>query len=820
MPINHKNKINRTYVVFLLVAVVTALMAIIAILTTFELDFSWMNSFIEKIITHLSINTGSFLFYVGTTVLSLTYLRKRALLRSVFYFVLGIVWVGTYSSTVGFISNLGSDSFQEAQSFDIREALFWGETFISQLNFELPLKSLILYSVITFTLYALILFFLSVIRIGIEKQSWLQDALASVFILVALYQSLWGALDLFLKNSEAFSRIESNFSNHPPSVTANPKLNVFLYVGESTSVMNMALYGYPRPTTPNLTELEAEQGFVKFSNVFSTHTHTSHSLLEALSIGVGESAQKTIVPIDDQPRVSLVDILDNVNIPTNLYSNQGSTGTWNYASSIVFSNAKRTFSTENRLLGNAADYKIEKPWDHDFFNEEMNLEDLDLHPASMFVFHSYAGHGYYTSNIPEAFRIPVDDYFKKIESTAITGTIDSLKAVEDYDSTVRYIDYAVSNALDLVKLSNSPWVFIYFADHGEAVFPNRGHDSSRFIHEMARVPLIMYFNDAARNTSPFLFQKYSKLSKTNATSTLAQLAPTLLDLFDVKVAIETPPVIGTATIPAPIVIRETQNGITAVNLSTKPLPDTLVDRTDNSTSHFVASRQHEIDGPLICYHRSNTIAKALRGSLVTNCLEIDIVVDDNNTVFAYHPPAKNTGLKLEQIFSAVKNNQKLSFWLDGKNLLSKKSCNDVLDLLTKSLINKPQVLVEFPPGSHSAANEIRTCINDLKSKGFIHPSYYVPTAGVVACSKSLSNGNSIDNSKECQELEADLMAANKSGLFTDFSFDYRGIKAIEASRVADKYNWNTWHITANELKKANPSRFRMVILINDDPNNN
>lgn len=816
--------IQKTRVYFKLricLAVTVVLLAVlIAILTAFDFDFfSKMNSFVEKIITHLSRNSGSYFFYIGTTILSLNYLRRRAWLRATFYFVLGLAWIGTYPSAVVFFSNLGSDSFHEAQSFDIREALFWGETFISQLNFVIGLKSLILYSAIALTLYGLIVAVLRVARIDIGRHSWLQGSLASVFILVALYQSIWGALDLFLGNSETFARIERNFSNSPPSVTANPKLNILLYVGESTSIMNMALYGYPRPTTPKLGELEVERGFIKFSNVFSTHTHTSPSLLEALSIGVGGGGEEIPVPIDGRLRVSLVNVLEKANIPTKLYSNQGETGTWNQASSIIFSNAKRTFSTETRLLGNS-DYKIKKPWDHDFFNEELNLEELDLPPASMVVFHSYAGHGGYASNIPEKFRNPIDDYFKKTEPAAVTGAIDSLKAVEDYDSAIRYIDYAVSNALDLVKRSNSPWVFIYFADHGDAVFPNRGHDSSRFIHEMARVPLIMYFNDAARSATPTLFHKYTELSKTKATSTLAQLAPTLLDLFDVTVAIETPPIIGTATIPAPIVIRETQEGITAVNLSTKPLSGALLDRTDSSTSHFVASRQHDVDGPLICYHRSNTIAKALRGSLVTNCLEIDIVVDDNDIVLAYHPPAKNTGLTLEQIFSAVKANRQLSFWLDGKNLVSKKSCNGLLALLGTSRIDKSQVLVEFPPGSHSAADEIRTCINDLKTKGSIHPSYYVPTGKAVACSKSLSKGkSSIDESKECKELEADLMAANESGLFTDFSFDYAGIKAMEGSRVASKYRWNTWHISASELEKAKPSRFRMVILTNDDPNN-
>ena len=79
-------------------------------------------------------------------------------------------------------------------------------------------------------------------------------------------------------------------------------------------------------------------------------------------------------------------------------------------------------------------------------------------------------------------------------SSAITGNIKSLNEVEHYDSTISYVDFSVSNAIELINSSSAPWVFIYFSDHGESVFSNKGHDSSRFEHEMVRVPLIMFFN--------------------------------------------------------------------------------------------------------------------------------------------------------------------------------------------------------------------------------------------------------------------------------------------------------------------------------------
>ena len=129
--------------------------------------------------------------------------------------------------------------------------------------------------------------------------------------------------------------------------------------------MNMSLYGYPRLTNPNLSKYESrEKGFIKFENVLSTHTHTSPSLLEALSIGIDNTNEN--YPIDKRRRISLIDILEKTDISTEYISNQGSTGTHHQAASIIFNKAKKTFPSNDRLLGNYTYYKLEKPWDHIF----------------------------------------------------------------------------------------------------------------------------------------------------------------------------------------------------------------------------------------------------------------------------------------------------------------------------------------------------------------------------------------------------------------------------------------------------------------------
>ena len=812
---------------FAFMLAITAIVTIVIFGSQVEFRASQLEFIIKKVYEHLIGTTSRWLLYVGAITLAIHYLRQRRWAISTINFFIGVLWIGYYESTIGFVSGLGADSFHEAGAFDIGEALFWFNTFAKQIQFSVSLKLFILYSGIALGFYAAFLY--ASLGYGPLREHFhvLQPVVASIFIATALYQGIGGAVELAYENRRSFENIAEKFENATPSATTNKDINVLLYVGESTSVMNMGLYGYSRNTTPLLNQLaQADESFLKFENIFSTHTHTSPSLLEALSIGLYRNEDK--LPITDRRRISIVDILNAAAVSSELYSNQGQAGTWNFASSIVFKNAgKKVFSTDSKALGNA-DYKLKKPWDHEFFGAQLRTEDLNQKSSALVVFHSYAGHGGYALNIPPSFRDLVDKKYSALNHKAVTGQIvslpfiyKSLQPIEEYDSAIKYIDFAVFSAIEKVKSSTQPWVFLYFADHGDAVFPNRGHDSSRFIHEMARVPFVIYFNAAARAAYPDLFQKYTRLSKTNNIGTLAQLPSTIFDLLGVVLdpAIESLPVMGAPTTPLPILIRQTADGVTAVNLSSQPLTSPLIDRTDSATQHFVAANSIAENTPAICYHRSNTIAKALRGSLVTNCLEMDIMVDKEDAILAYHPPAENTDLSLGDIFAAVKSNQKLAFWLDGKNLNSRKTCDGLQTFLAKETPAESMgVLVEFPTGSHIVATEIADCLGALIKMDKVHTSYYVPTGTAVDCSEQLATGKAFETVDSCVALQKDLLAVKETDLFTDISFDYAGVRAIEELEFLTNFSWNTWHVKAADLTQISPTRFRMIILTNDDPN--
>lgn len=583
-----------------------------------------------------------------------------------------------------------------------------------------------------------------------------------------------------------------------------------------------------RDTTPNLTALKKHNsGLIVFHNVLSTHTHTSSSLLEALSIAIAED--ENVLPITERKRISIIDIFAKSGITPTLYSNQGQTGSWNLTSSIIFKNANRNFSINSKYVGNV-DYRIKRPLDHEYFDSKVSgLFTREVSKRQLIFLHSYAGHGGnggYLPYIPQSFHEHVDTRFKNLDPQAIVGRDIASESVEQYDSAIKYVDYAISKQIEQIETMSEPIVFIFFSDHGEAVYAGRGHDSARFIHEMARIPFVMYFNKSARTSYSALFKKYLHLASKKRTATLAQFPSTLFDLFGGKIlennVVKLTPIIGEEFIHPPIIVRRTTEGTTYidVNINTKNSaernPATFFKRNDEATDIFVASSNKKQSTTSVCYHGSNTIGKARRGSLIADCLEFDVVVDNKGEISVYHPGAEDVGLRLEAIASIAEAN-KLALLIDGKNIQAKTTCSSLSTALQSIHYKEKPILIEFPTDAYKNKSEISECAQNLQRKGYF-TSYYVSTEKAINCSAALLKGRSFQSVSDCEKLKNDMTLAFESGLFTDFSFDYDGIRAIEEIDIAQRLKWNTWNVAPKSFGAIDANRFRMVILSNKDPN--
>jgi glucan phosphoethanolaminetransferase (alkaline phosphatase superfamily) len=268
------------------------------------------------------------------------------------------------NSILSYLSGLGADSFLEIQSFDVVEAFGFLKTLkvvIVPNRFDFGYKAYLLL-VVLFTVAMLII---KLYSLSTRTQTLLSLSLVAIPIVVLGIEMT----SIMKDNTEAQAHMVENFvSDGPIEISRKQReLKLVVFIGESTSIMNLGIYGYFRNTTPKLQEIsENDSRFLKFNNVFSTHVHTVESLLEALSISnvVGDEA---IQPIENRKRLLLIDILNKAEIETHLVSNQPRSGSWNMAGPILFERATSAFYSVNERYAGNLEWRFPRPEESLFF---------------------------------------------------------------------------------------------------------------------------------------------------------------------------------------------------------------------------------------------------------------------------------------------------------------------------------------------------------------------------------------------------------------------------------------------------------------------
>jgi len=736
---------------------------------------------------------------------------------------IGSAWLLYAPSLLVWIEHLGSDSFSEAQNFDVAEAL----NFLQSLNQVLRRES-IATTALTVGIGAVIAVagtrgLVLVSGGGFNPSSMPAIAVAGALAVGSMSMQLSPAFAAFRSNSELYQAAYDNFHAHPGArvIPKGPArdLNVVVYLGESTSALNMGIYGYPRQTTPKLAAFQAENdGFLLFHNVFATHVHTAPSLLEALSIGT-HPAQDWL-PIAERRRVSIVDLLNQAGIPSTLISNQGSAGTWNnLASTVVFRNVSdKEFSFNAAWLGEL-EHKASRPLDTIFLPAALDRrQSLRTPGPKLILLHSYAGHGPYLRNIDPRFTPVVDQFIDGIADIAVVGSsiaepANVVRTIQEYDSAIRYIDHSIVTVMQRVRAASHPSVFVYFSDHGDAVYAGRRHDSSRFLHEMARVPFLVYFNDAAARAYPDLLNQFRDAADQRRVSTLAQFPASLLSLFGLEVEGGQYNGVGLDELDAlaPILTRETGAGHSYVRLGDREHPghsvDAPRDATDPYTTLFLANKEMLGSRPALCLQASNTIGKALRGALVADCLWLDLAVQKDGSPVVDPSPAVPPGLGLETM-TDIARGYDLSLWIAARDADAVASCHAISTFFSRDALRRPpKALVMFPSTTQWQGSEMRACADSLRSNG-INTAFEVPAGLAQQCTAALMGG--APGVGPCEELASILGNVAASGVFTDLGFDISVVRSVEKYAAGYGLQFNAWNVSASDIAELPGTVFRMI----------
>lgn len=693
---------------------------------------------------------------------------------------------------------LGTDSYLEANHFGFDEAAFWGGTFIHMVpQFVMPLTKPQVLVICTSVGFSAALY-------AAGRRAPSVSATYAGILVAGFSVVLFFFLTRLHYGKEFADELKAEFSSPSLEATSEHRnVDFLIYIGESITTLNMQVYGYPLPTTPGLVSLQEDPGFLLFSGIRSTHTHTSPSLIDALAILVQG-------PDGSLSKVGIGNALRNANVPSSLFSTQPESGAFSKLRSLVFegmtSDAKTT-SDAGTGVG------INRRLDHTVLEDALNT------PGVVF-FHSYAGHGPYEENIDDDLSTPIATPAISFEGIfgssmpALTRTMTTRNRAA-YDRAITYLDGNLVRAIRSIKHRDKPAALLFFSDHGEAVYANRGHDSSNYIDEMATVPVIAYFNDAYRVHHGDTFARFRASTTFSEIRLLDQIAPSILEVLGlgIRPALFIPSLSSKTPHPRPVIVeRDTLFGrksiSLAIDLSDRPPETSPAGGTPDPTFISLINRKFGAKNS-ICYHRSNSFAKALRGASVTDCLEVDLVVRDKSLDIR-HPPAAITGFTLEDVFGILEGRDK-KIWIDGKNIDQHEACTVLLEFLEANNGRVGEIFVEFPGRTLSAGPAVTDCVRRVASIG-VRTSLYIPS-NASECTQPAVHENG------CIELSMLIDEAVRSELFTDLSFDFSNYSAVKSVSSAKSLRWNTWSVRTDTFHMIPREDFDYVIMETySDPN--
>jgi len=403
-------------------------------------------------------------------------------------------------------------AFTLSGAMDILYAITFGGVFtdasfdaIAQTNGSEGLEFIWAYATLENTLIVtvyLAIAFLSLKRVliktSLQRKEKFLVGFAAVMLIVAIQQitmrervfdtmpGVTGVAIDYARNAEGFEfltqhRIERE-TQQPIQAQAefDGAQTYVVVIGESATRNHMSLYGYQRPTTPQLESLQDE--LVVFDNVISAFAQTTPSLSRALTQA---NTQNNLQIVD---AVSLAGVMKNAGFKVWWLSNQQPRRAPFYGIAKV--------ADEHHYVSN------------DFYGVNTDRFDGYLLPyyeqalqdsaeKKVIFLHLMGSHLQYENRYPQETAL-----FNNAEGVSVFGgelTDSKLYYVNGYDNSIHYNDQLLAQFIKQLKQQSGVASLLYFSDHGEEVFAStdfKGHGPDGTTHNMVEVPFVVWRNQA------------------------------------------------------------------------------------------------------------------------------------------------------------------------------------------------------------------------------------------------------------------------------------------------------------------------------------
>jgi heptose-I-phosphate ethanolaminephosphotransferase len=233
----------------------------------------------------------------------------------------------------------------------------------------------------------------------------------------------------------------------------------------------MQIYGYPRETTPLLSE---RSDLIVFDDI------TAPASLTGTSVPIMLTPATPKNPGLFFKYESILGLANSAEFDTYWISNQTKmVNTSNEIAALASEATNRTYKNIGRASA----------------PDENLLPDLESalsqqSKRKLIVLHLLGSHHYYKRRYPNSF-----DVFHNKPSTVKTDNPEVINTINEYDNSIRYTDYVTNRVIEITSNKDIPSCVIYTSDHGEylsTTHRKNGHGYPDAITPEAEIPLIIW----------------------------------------------------------------------------------------------------------------------------------------------------------------------------------------------------------------------------------------------------------------------------------------------------------------------------------------
>lgn len=366
-----------------------------------------------------------------------------------------------------------------------------------------------------------------------KKSSLLAFALICVCCIVNLHAwTVWkdGPIARFWEISQydVPSDLKSYYSH--PQLTYTEKqdlpLNVVLIIGESFTRCHSSLYGYDKPTNPQLKSLKDNSLLFTIDSIDSAAGNTAPSIMKMMT--TFSQADENNNDKKWYEYISLIELMKESGYDCFWFGNQACANKNNGIARTFAHACDQQFFFQREGIDQVNDRYDIILVDSSF--QYINQFSKGKH--NFFIYHMMGSHFNYNMRYPK-------NYAKFSDKDYPTSPQNHREILSTYDNSILYNDFVVKKIMDLFKDSES--VVIYVPDHGQVMYRNKrnpdyyAHGKGDYDYVLGvEIPFFVYASPSFQQKYPQIMERIKYRQDNPKSWNTEDLPYFIMDLIGVK----------------------------------------------------------------------------------------------------------------------------------------------------------------------------------------------------------------------------------------------------------------------------------------------